>query len=76
MKLYKKLLKMIEADLPIYDNVEYAKDLAEIAKAHYKKQFSLNGVVKSFYCENQRMKYRDDICLRQCGNCKNISKTQ
>lgn len=40
------------------------------------KLLRLPVVVKSFYCENQKMKYRDEICLRQCGNCKNIGKQQ
>lgn len=44
MELYEKILKRIEADLPIYDNIEYAKDLEAIAEKHYGNKFSLQGV--------------------------------
>ena len=31
-------------------------------------------VGSAFYCENQKMVFRDEICLKQCDNCREICR--
>jgi hypothetical protein len=41
---------------------------AMIFKLSYEKAFSLNGVVKSFYC-GVKKRQEGEICESQCGGC-------
>lgn len=38
MELYQKLLERIEKDEPIYCNIEFAKELAQIAENHFDEE--------------------------------------
>ena len=46
----------------------------KLRKEELNKQFSLQGVVKSFYCLDEVHRGKDDVCQRQCEYCRKKNK--
>ena len=74
-----KLKQLIANNTLSVRQAKTIEELAEIEETLFKSiesLFSLQGVVKSFYCVNKEVGYRDNICLDQCITCGMKEKAQ
>jgi hypothetical protein len=71
-KIFKeKYPKGLSAEYTKEEMVGYMMAINDI-----KEQLSIHDVVKSFYCVNKEVGYKDSICLEQCINCGMMEKAQ
>jgi hypothetical protein len=76
MKHKEEILKRLEIISLEYSKLKDETKKLKIQNKELKQKFSLYGVVKSFYCVNKEVGYRDNICLDQCITCGMKEKAQ